>query len=152
MLQQDYCTQCCDNTATIQHCLQNKLVGYNYVIRSLAMVTYKLLIRQLQSPAMLRESSNRLRHSRKRSFETKLIPREYQVEHVVQVSVLSFQPTWSSACGQNEWMTDTQKNELLSASWVSPPRHNELVIGEHVSTAKQTEMRKLLTTEYAKVL
>ena len=33
------------------------------------------------------------------------IPRQHRVEHVLQVSALSFQPTRSSACGQNEKCT-----------------------------------------------
>ena len=49
------------------------------------------------------------------------IPRQHRVEHVLQVSALSFQPTRSSACGQNDRQTD----ELLYASWLRPPRHNE---------------------------
>ena len=42
---------------------------------------------------MLRESSNAIQGNE--ALKPKLIPRQYQVEHVVRVSVLSFQPTWS---------------------------------------------------------
>ena len=41
------------------------------------------------------------------------IPRQHRVEHVLQVSALSFQPTRSSACGQNEWMNEWMKNAPL---------------------------------------
>ena len=43
------------------------------------------------------------------------------------------------------------EEEMLSWTW-EDSQDIELVMGEHLSTAKRTELRKLLTTEYADVL